>query len=284
MSLTLKELPSPGAEYLKALRTLTRKPKGEIKIPALECRIADIGADVAQLKAYREVCGFSSEAGLPITYPHVRIAALHMHLLTQPEFPLPLLGLVHLRNRITQTRQLTADERFDVRVHTGEGRQTDKGLEFDIWAHYTDAKAQEVWTGETTVLFRNRSTGGGAKRPPAPADSRISDYATINAPADLGRRYGRIAGDMNPIHLYAATAKLFGFPRAIAHGMWSLARCAALTEPKLAQPPRELSVQFKQPLLLPGRAALKYIQNGAGFEYSLLGASGGKVHLSGFIA
>lgn len=284
MSQILKELPNPSFGYLKALRTLTRKPKGAIKIPALECSIAGIGADAAQLAAYREICGFAPEGGLPITYPHVLVASLHMRLLTQPEFPLPLLGLVHLRNRITQTRPLTAEERFDVRVRTGEGRQTDKGLEFDIWAHYADAQGQEVWTGETTVFFRNRPAGGGAKRPPAPVDSSISDYATINAPADIGRRYGRIAGDMNPIHLYAVTAKLFGFPRAIAHGMWSLARCAALIEPNLAHPPKELSVKFMQPLLLPSRAALKYTPKNAGMEYSLIGTSGGKVHLAGFMA
>ena len=59
--------------------------------------------------------------------------------------------------------------------------------------------------------------------------------------------------DYNPIHLYGFTAKLFGFPRAIAHGLWSAARCLALLQDKLPTPPVAYSVQFKQPLLLPGR-------------------------------
>ena len=46
-------------------------------------------------------------------------------------------------------------------------------------------------------------------------------------PGDLGRRYAAVSGDRNPIHLYALTAKAFGFPRQIAHGMWSKARCLA---------------------------------------------------------
>lgn len=33
--------------------------------------------------------------------------------------------------------------------------------------------------------------------------------------------------DLNPIHLHALTAKAFGFPRALAHGMYTSARAFA---------------------------------------------------------
>ncbi len=284
MSQILKELPNPNREYLNALGTLRRKPGKDVTIPVLEVQVAGVTAKPANLIAYRKICGFAETDTLPITYPHVLASSLHIRLMTSPEFPLPLLGLVHLRNKITQVRGLKADEPFDVRVHTGAGRQTEKGLEFDLMTRYMDAQGLEVWTGETTILFRNRPSGGGARRPPAGIDPRLAEYETLSAPADIGRRYGRIAGDLNPIHLTALSAKLFGFPRAIAHGMWSLASCAARIEPKLSRPPRELSVQFKLPLLLPGRAALKYVPRETGLEYSLLGFAGGKVHLTGFIA
>ena len=52
-------------------------------------------------------------------------------------------------------------------------------------------------------------------------------------PADLGRRYAAVSGDHNPIHLYPLTAKAFGFPRQIAHGMWTKARCVAAMENRL---------------------------------------------------
>ena len=52
-------------------------------------------------------------------------------------------------------------------------------------------------------------------------------------PGDLGRRYAAVSGDRNPIHLYPLTAKALGFPRQIAHGMWSLARCVAALENRL---------------------------------------------------
>jgi hypothetical protein len=285
MSEALKELPNANREYMGVLSTLRRKAAKDLTIPPLEVSVTGVKAQAANLAAYRTVCGFAEGDFLPITYPHVLAAALHIRLMTGRQFPLPMLGLVHLRNKITQTRGLRVDETFNVRVHTGAARQTLKGLEFDFFTRYSDAGGKEVWTGETTILYRNvpAGSGGGKKPPPAP-DSRIAEYVELNAPADIGRRYGRIAGDLNPIHLYALTAKLFGFPRAIAHGMWSLARCASTIETRLPQTPRELTVQFKQPLFLPSRGTVRYVAQAAGFEYSLLGASGGKVHLTGFIA
>ena len=51
--------------------------------------------------------------------------------------------------------------------------------------------------------------------------------ATWSLPEDLGRRFAKVAGDRNPIHMYWWTARLFGFRRPIIHGMWTLARCMA---------------------------------------------------------
>ena len=283
MSLTLSQMPNPMLGMLKAAGTFTRKPRGEIQLPKLESSLTTLAIDAAHLKAYRDICGFADNGALPIPYPQVIAAPMHIHLMGQPQFPLPLLGLVHLRNKIMQTRPLSPTEGYGVKVALGEGRQTDKGFDFDLLTTFSDAQGVQVWSAVTTILFRNRPLGGGAKKPPPKVDANISEYAVVKAPADIGRRYGAIAGDRNPIHLYAVTAKLFGYPRAIAHGMWSLARCAAVAEAKLSQPVRELSVQFKQPLLLPGKAAVKVVTSGKGADYSLLG-DGGKVHLTGFIA
>ena len=97
----------------------------------------------------------------------------------------------------------------------------------------------------------------------------------------LPHRYAGASGDFNPIHLYALTAKAFGFPRAIAHGMWSLARAAALLESARGGRARTLSVQFRQPLLLPGKVALKFDASGKSGEFALLARNSDKVHFSG---
>ena len=76
-------------------------------------------------------------------------------------------------------------------------------------------------------------------------------------PEDLGRRYGSVSGDRNPIHLHQYTAKLFGFPRAIAHGMWTKARALAALESTLPDA-YTVDVSFRKPILLPGRVTFAH--------------------------
>ncbi|MBW5262366.1 MaoC family dehydratase, partial [Streptomyces poriferorum] len=102
-------------------------------------------------------------------------------------------------------------------------------------------------------------------------------------PADLGRRYGAASGDRNPIHLHPLTARLFGFPRAIAHGMWTVARCLAeAPQPDPAHPVHSVHsvrADFRAPVLLPG--TVTYASDGTAFQ---LRGDGGRVHLTGTTA
>ena len=61
-----------------------------------------------------------------------------------------------------------------------------------------------------------------------------------------------MSGDLNPIHMHPLSARLFGFPSAIAHGMWTKARCLAALEPRLPDA-FTVEVAFKKPILLPGK-------------------------------
>lgn len=283
MNLTLNEMPKIGPAYFRALLSARRRPGPDPVIPALCATFPDLRVDPAHLAAYRTVCGFAEGDALPISYPHVLAASIQITLMNRPEFPLPLLGLVHLRNRIVQSRALRPDEGFTVNVRVEEGgRRTDKGLEFDFVTEYL-AGGERVWEGTATILHRAKAAAKkpGGKPPPRDGGAGLAHYEAFDAPADIGRRYGKIAGDLNPIHLSPTSAKLFGYPRHIAHGMWSLARCAALLEGKLALPPREFDVAFKQPLFLPGKVALRYQNAHGGFEFALLSRNSDKVHLTG---
>lgn len=91
---------------------------------------------------------------------------------------------------------------------------------------------------------------------------------------DTGRRYGAASGDRNPIHLYPLTARLFGFPRAIAHGMWTVARCLAAHGAPEAVTVRR--ADFKAPVLPPG--TVTYGAREGRFE---LRGPGGILHLTG---
>ncbi|MGH8445498.1 MAG: MaoC family dehydratase, partial [Solimonas sp.] len=267
--------------------TIFRRPKGVPKIPQYGVTVKGVRVSAQQLSDYRTVCGFGDSHTLPITYPHVMAAALHLHLMTQPQFPLPLLGLVHIRNRIEQVRGLGTGESYDFDVRLGEAREVRQGLEFDIVTSVT-VDGAEVWSEVMTTLFRIP----GPKQPagkPVPVPASLSDYIAVDAPADTGRRYAKVGKDFNPIHLSPLPAKLFGFKRHIAHGMWSVAHCAALLSERLDGEARLLDVQFRQPLFLPGRAALKFApgagarDGGRDVEFALLSRNSDKVHLTGLL-
>jgi hypothetical protein len=282
MNLVLDRMPESGGLALKALGTVRRKPKPDVELPRMSVSLASTRFEAERLRAYRAICGFPEGGAVPIPYPQVHAIGLQMHLLGQKEFPLPLIGLVHLKNKIVQERELGADESFAVTVGVVGHKKTERGLEFDLETTFAEASGRVVWTAVATVLHRGKGGGGKKKpQPPREEESRLAEYAAIDAPEDIGRRYGRIAGDMNPIHLYPLTAKLLGFERHIAHGMWSLARACALIQPHLGRAVRELTVQFRQPLFLPGRAALRYGAEGEGYTFALIGRDSGKTHLNG---
>jgi acyl dehydratase len=66
---------------------------------------------------------------------------------------------------------------------------------------------------------------------------------------------------VNPIHLYAVSAKVMGFPRQIAHGMWTYARTlAALGRTSLG--PSSSTVWFTGPVFLPSTVELVVARHG----------------------
>jgi acyl dehydratase len=278
---TLPTLPNAKGLTARALRTALRKPGENPRLPGEEVRVASVRVDGARLLAYRELCGFAASEFLPLTFPQVLAAPLHLWLMLRPEFPFPMMGIVHVRNRFTLQQPMPADAAYDVRAAFGQSRRTHQGFEFDIVTEFSDVEGQVVYQSLMTPLYRMKSeTPRPPSRPQVPAP-QLAEYRSLDVPADMGRRYAPVGGDFNPIHLYAATAKLFGFPRAIAHGMWSVARVAGLLEEAGGQPLTRLDVQFRQPLLLPGKTALKFSQQDGRTDFALLSRSSDKVHFTG---
>ena len=97
---------------------------------------------------------------------------------------------------------------------------------------------------------------------------------------DLGRRYAAVSGDHNPIHLHDLAAKPFGFPRAIAHGMWTKARClAALRLPDAFT----VDVRFSKPILLPSTVTFGSAEDDAATRFAVRAARDGVPHLDGHV-
>jgi acyl dehydratase len=278
MSTACQHLATPPALPGLFLRAALRRGMRSQPWPNLGLRCA-LSVEPKHLARYRQVCGIAASAYLPAAYPHILAFPLQMQLLTDARFPLPLLGLVHVQNRVRVLRPLGGLGPFTVSVEVGALQPHSKGGVFSLITRLEDQLGL-LWEGESRMLCRGLSVPGVAVNPAAPTPLPLSEVAQWAAAADIGRRYARVAGDFNPIHLCAATAKLFGFPRAIAHGFWNKARTLAELQQHLPNAGYELSVRFQQPLLLPGAVTLQASAPGPNGQLSLQGQDGA-VHMSG---
>lgn len=219
-------------------------------VPDLTLERRGVTTDLDELASYADVCGFALRDTLPVTYPHLAAFGLQMALMVDTSFPFAPMGLVHLRNRITQHRPVAVTEAYDVTVRAADLRPHPKGRTIDV--HSTARVGDEVVWEETMTLLRRGRGGDDAEAAPAPLDDveAPAGTATWRLDAGLGRRYAAVSGDRNPIHLTKVSAKAFGFPRQIAHGMWSKARALAAVENRL---PASYTVdaEFRRPILLP---------------------------------
>jgi acyl dehydratase len=273
----------PGAAHLPFIAGAGRE------IPALELELPGVRVDSAHLAAYTSACSLTMREWLPATYLHVLAFPLHMALMTDSSFPFGAIGLVHVANTITQHRPIHVEEELTLRVRASALEPHPRGRTFSI---VSEARSGEelVWEDHSTMLRRGAGSavagghdsveGNGAGGKDGKSKEVLPLAAEWRLPGDLGRRYGAASGDRNPIHLHNLTAKAFGFPRAIAHGMWTKARCMAALEQRL--PGAFLvSVRFRRPILLPARVAFGSREDGQSIDFSVSDLRKGTPHLNG---
>ena len=283
---TLTSAPSALSKYPRAIAPLlpgaSRLPwvpgRGGA-VPERELALADVRAEPAHLARYARVCGFRLSSTLPPTYPHVLAFGLHMDLMTRGDFPFAPVGLVHIENTITQRKAIPTSARLELRASATQPEPHPKGRTF---AFLTEARVdgELVWEERSTMLRRGSDGTDVHKRPSRSAPAELPARAQWTLPGDLGRRYAAVSGDRNPIHLTGLTAKLFGFPDAIAHGMWTAARSLAALEGRLPEAVRA-DVCFRQPVRLPGRVAFASQERPSGIRFALRDAKRGTLHLEG---
>lgn len=249
-------------------------------LPALSTEINHLRIRQDDLRAYRALCGFTDNSVLPATYLHMLSFPLSLNLLIQQDFPMKAMGQVHLRNQISVLEEFDLRASISMKATIGKSELTSRGVEWDI-----DVLAvvdnQLVWSSTSTYLNRCK-TGIAAVRQKEILPQGNTQNWTVAA--DIGRRYAKVSADYNPIHLSDITAKLFGFKQAIAHGMWSKARCLAALEDRLPNSGYSVDVAFHRPLFLPSEVVFNSCVNQQGESFSLHNKNSGVLHLLGQIS
>lgn len=231
-------------------------------LPSIAATWRGARVDPTNLADYRAHCGITAEPGLPLHYPHVMISPVHLTMLTEPEYPLGLLGAVHLRNHAVRYRPLVEDDVLDLSAKVVGHRFRPQGVETDVDSWACGADGEVVWRERSTFLVRQK---GLPEDPPSaladifvwPEDAESEELDAFRIPPDGGRRYAKISGDYNPIHMSKWAAKVFGFKRDIVHGMWGLARATANVPELASGGPVRVDAAFKGPLFMGSRVAVR---------------------------
>src|SRR5262249_6524282 len=143
-------------------------------------------------------------------------------------------------------------ETFDLRVSATPVEPHPKGRTFALVSE-ARVEGELAWEDRSTMLRRGAATNAeGTRAEPESARGTTRTQAHWRLPGDLGFRYAAVSTDRTPLHLPQASARLFGFKRAIAHGMWTKAACLAQLERELPDA-YTVVVTFRKPILLPGR-------------------------------
>lgn len=257
-TIELDRIPSLKFLFLKvALKRSTYEQKKTVNatLPNTKFWCEEIKLDELHCKHFHQVVGWNPESDyLHPCYLHSLAFPMHILLLLLPEFPFPLLGLVHVSNQVIQKRPVQKRESLSVSSTFKHLELHPKGWLFSISVEFYSG-SEIVWQSVSTNLFLTKHG-----QEVGSASEQFSDTLTYDESAhwqlkaDLGRRYAKVSGDYNPIHLYKWSAKLFGFKQHIIHGMWTKSYCISEMQkinPALFNHAYEVNTAFKQPLYLP---------------------------------
>lgn len=295
--LILGEMPSLSKLYVNAAATAARRrvlgTQAGDGLPAARHEVRGVRAAVENLTAYQHLIGETASDVLPAGFVHALTFPLAMSVMNRDDFPLPLLGMIHLENRVVQSAPLRFTAELDIQAWAENLRGHRAGTQLDLVAEVRRSGEDAVsWRGVSTYLAK------GVFLPGIDKPAAVSAAAEFSAPdptalwqlgVDTGRAYAAVSGDFNPIHLSVLSAKALGLRRSIAHGMYLASR--ALADVGAAKGDAfSWDVAFEAPVFLPARVALGIStgQDADGAwrssDYVAWNARSGRKHFSGSVA
>ena len=267
---------------------------GGESLPSIAYRVRKVRIDAERARDFDHLMGGPATDLVHPGVLHVLAFPVSLALMARRDFPFPLLGLVHLRNQVLQHRPVKVGDLVDVECRVRDLRPHRKGRTFEAVSTILGEDGEIIATDVSTYLVKGGEPSAAEPSGTAPssaasagavpsgvassaasagatgADAATSDGGRSRRDfeppqptgrwvlgADTGRRYGAVSGDVNPIHLSAVTAKAFGFPSAIAHGMYTASRAFTEARVDLSKPLR-WDVTFDAPVTLPGSVLVAF--------------------------
>lgn len=266
-------LPKLGKLYRRAALDAVKSrltSNGSLKaLPREPVLAVHPGISSEQVEHYRKLFNGESFDGahrrsLPSVLVHTAAFPVQMALMGQDDFPLPLMGMVHLSNAVRHHKPVESGQPLQVLAWAQNLRPHRRGTQaeivVEIYPEHVDTEsageADLLWSSVSTYLGRGTYVFGKDDDAPAPPREEFTPppkTALWTLGADAGREYAAVSGDYNPIHVSGLAAKALGMPTTIVHGMYSAGRMLEGREPEGAG--HRWNITFEAPVALPGRVA-----------------------------
>jgi acyl dehydratase len=265
-------LPKLGHLYQKAVLSAARSklsPGGSLKaLPERPVLAEHPGLTEEEAEQYRllfagESFDGSHRRSLPSVMLHIAGFPVQMALMSRDDFPLPLMGMVHLANEVTHHQPVHAGSPLQILARAENFAPHRRGTQVDIVVEVYPKGPDVTAAGPQDPLYTSTSRYLGLGTYLYSKTEAATDVRQEFTPppktglwtlgADAGRQYAAVSGDFNPIHLSTLTGKALGQKGAIVHGMYLAARMLEGREPETAG--HSWRISFEAPVKLPGKVA-----------------------------
>lgn len=231
------------------------------------------GLPPGDIERYRAAFGFEGNH-VPLTWWYLLAQRAHLATMLEPGFPYRIAGLVHMDNTLEAHGALAPGEPLLVRTVLRLLPPSSSGALRCVLETSGSAGERPVFGCTSTYLIRRGASGSTKVAEPEFAGTQLAQW-TLDATA--GRRYARLSGDWNPIHLYGWSARLMGMRAPIIHGMHTLAASCAALEHAGGRPMRRIACRFRAPVALGSTVSLRTVRDTGEFAVD----AGGKPAVTG---
>ena len=139
----LQEMPSLAKLYLNAAGAAAKqrllKKDQPLTVPRAVHEVQSVTVDIDHVTAFQRLVHGTVRTELPSAYVHTLAFPVAMSVMTREDFPLPLLGLVHLENTVEHYDAIPFGARLTVRAHAEGLRAHRAGTLVDMVAEVLDA-------------------------------------------------------------------------------------------------------------------------------------------------
>lgn len=228
---------------------------------------------------------------------------LQLRMMVDKAFPFSPMGMVHIANQITVDNLPEQSDSLHLRTFFGNVYFHRKGWLFEVHTLASSTTSKNAKMKATSFYLAKAKHSSSSNHfavneiPEWIAKANLIDTAnqsvkerkkSLNFPSNIGIQYAKVSGDYNPIHLHPLCARLFGFKKAIAHGMYSKALVVSniANQQHFYKSEFQIDTLFMQAISLPTKALLTSIstdKQSCDFQLSSASSCKERIFLTGSI-